>query len=357
VGSHLLESHPIVGIQVRQSVRKGAKLLLVEDKPKPFSRAAQMTLTVAPKTEALLVQGLVAELLRTDRVDRPFLESRTSGLESLRAESAKVSLESVAETTGLTLPSLKEAAAFLTENRPLAVICPPPFLPGQPFDPGLIRGLIQIQLLAGNLGKPGGGLYILPGPANALGAYSLRAARAVFTETELLAEVASQKLRGLIILAEDPQGQSHLTPEQVQGLQALRPDGFLVVQDLFLSDAAQLADVVLPARPYMDKTGTFMNLERRVQMLHPSPATAGTIWGAGEIVSGLARMLGLPFSALSPGQTLQEIARTDPEWAGISRERLAAAGLQWPCSGPDHPGTSILFQSGFPKGPVPLSMK
>jgi formate dehydrogenase alpha subunit len=356
VGSHLLESHPIVGIQVRQSVRKGAKLLLVEDKPKPFSRAAQMTLTVALKTEALLLQGLVSELLRTDRIDRPYLESRASGLEALRAETSQVSLESVAQGTGCSLPALKEAVVFLAENRPLAVICPPPFLPGEPFDPALIRGLIQLQLLAGSLGKPGGGLYLLPGPANALGAYILGAARADFTETELLAEVASRKIRGLIILAEDPQGQSHLTPEQVRGLHALRPEGFLVVQDLFLSDAAQLADVVLPARPYVEKTGTFMNLERRVQSLHPSPAAAGTIWGAGEIVAGLARIMGLPFSALSPAQTLQELARTDPEWAGFTRERLTAAGLQWPCSGPDHPGTSILFQSGFPKGSVPLSM-
>jgi formate dehydrogenase alpha subunit len=355
VGSHLLESHPIVGIQVRQAVQKGAKLLLIEDKPKPFSRTAQMALTVPPKTEATLVKGLLAELLATDRIDLPYLEGRTSGLEALHGEVAKVSLESVAAATGISLPALKEAAAFLAEHRPLAVICPPPFLPGESFDPALIQGLIRLQLLSGSLGKPGGGLYLLPGPANALGAYTLGAARAAFTERELLAEVASQKLRGLILLAEDPQGQSHLTPEQVKELRALGPDGFLVVQDLFLSDAAQLAEVVLPARPYMEKTGTFMNLERRVQPLYPAPAAAGGPWGAGEIIAGLARRLGLSFAAPSPTKTLLEIGRTNPEWAGIARERLGAEGIQWPCPGPDHPGTPILFESGFPKGLVPLS--
>jgi predicted molibdopterin-dependent oxidoreductase YjgC len=315
-----------------------------------------MTLTVAPKTEPLLLQGLLAELLHTSRIDLPYLKDRTSGLEALRGEAARVSLESVGEKTGVSLPSLKEAASFLAENRPLAVICPPPFLPGEPFDPALIRGLIQLQLLSGNLGKPGGGLYLLPGPANALGAYALGAARAAFTETALFTEVASRKLRGLIILAEDPQGQSHLTAEQVQGLRSLDPDGFLVVQDLFLSDAARLADVVLPARPYIEKTGTFMNLERRVQPLYPAPAAAGGPWGAGEIIAGLARRLGLPFSAPSPRQTLLEIGRTNPEWAGITWERLAAEGLQWPCPGSDHPGTPILFESGFPKGSLPLSL-
>jgi predicted molibdopterin-dependent oxidoreductase YjgC len=117
-----------------------------------------------------------------------------------------------------------------------------------------------------------------------------------------------------------------------------------------------LAQVVLPARPYMEKTGTFMNLERRVQPLYPAPAAAEGPWGAGEIIAGLARRLGLPFSAPSPTQTLLEIGRTNPEWAGITRERLAAGGLQWPCPGLDHPGTPNLFESGFPNGSRPLSL-
>ena len=355
VGAHLLESHPIVGIQVRQAVQKGTKLLLLEDKPKPFSRAAQMTLTVKPNTEAALVGGLVAEWLRSNRSDLPYLDGRTSGLEALRAAVAGLSPEGVADATGCSVPALKAAAAFLAENRPLAVICPPPFLPGEPFDPALVQGLIQLQLLSGSLGKPGGGLYLLPGPANALGAFTLGAARSAFTETDLLAEVASRKLRGIFLLAEDPQGQSHLTPEQVKGLEALRPDGFLVVQDLFLSAAAQAADVVLPARPYAEKTGTFMNLERRVQPLHPTPAATGARWGSGEIIGGLARLLGLSFPVYSPAQALGEIARTYPEWAGINRERLAGGGIQWPCPSLDHPGTPILFASGFSKGPVPLT--
>ena len=170
VGSHLLESHPIVGIQVRQAVQKGARAAahrrqtqaLQPDGPDGFNRSPQ-------NGGRAWSRGFSPNSWQPTGSIRPYLEGEPAAWRALHGGLAKVSLESVAAETGISLPALKEAAAFLAEHRPLAVICPPPFLPGESFHPSLIQGLIRLQLLSGSLGKTGGGLYLLPRPANAWG--------------------------------------------------------------------------------------------------------------------------------------------------------------------------------------------
>lgn len=354
IGSHLLESHPIVGIQIRQAVQKGAALMILEDKPGKLNPLARIALTVPPPQEGLLVQGLVAGILQQNRQDSSYLESRASGLKELRESLTAVTLASVSAGTGLAVPALEEALAFVTDHRPLAVVCPPPSEPGEPFSPFLAEGLINLQLLLGNLGKAGGGLYLLPPQANSLGAWALGISRPDYTEKDLLAEVASQTIRGLILVAEDPQGFGHLSADQVKQLAPLQADGFLIVQDLFLSPAAQQADLVLPARPYSEKTGTLMNLERRLQLSRGAdPGPKAVLW-TGDLLAGLARHLGLPALPTTPDQTFMEITRTHPDWAGFSYARIEDGGRHWPCPSPDHPGTPILFEDGFPQGKAKL---
>ena len=164
----------------------------------------------------------------------------------------------------------------------------------------------------------------------------------------------SQTIRGLILAAEDPQGFSHLTADQVKQLAPLQANGFLVVQDLFLSPAAQQADLVLPARPYSEKTGTLMNLERRLQLSRGAdPGPQAALW-TGDLLAGLAPHLGLPVQCTTPDQTFLEITRTHPDWAGFSYARIEDGGRHWPCPSPDHPGTPILFEDGFPQGKAKL---
>jgi predicted molibdopterin-dependent oxidoreductase YjgC len=205
-------------------------------------------------------------------------------------------------------------------------------------------------LITGNLGKAGGGLAFLAPKANTLGAWELGAVNP--GNPDLLVHLGTEKLKGLFLIAEDPAGRSHCSPDQAA---ALKASGiFLVVQDLFLSEAAEQAELVLPARPYSEKQGTFMNVERRVQLLKPSiPPAPGTQW-TGDLLHQLAAGMGLAWPQMNPDQTLETIAREIPGWTGINRTRLEQGGLQWPCANPDHPGTPILYTEEFPAGLVRL---
>ena len=238
---------------------------------------------------------------------------------------------------------------FVAQHHPLALICPPP-LGGTPFDRELVQSALNLQLITGNLGQAGGGLAFLAPQANTLGAWGLGAVNP--GNPELFALLGTEKLKGLILIAEDPAGRSHCTPDQAA---ALKASGiFLIVQDLFLSEAAELAELVLPALPYSEKMGTFINVERRVQLLKPSiPPSPGTPW-TGDLLHRLAAALGTSWPRLTPAQALEEIARNIPDWAGLSLSRLEQGGLQWPCPRPDHPGSPILYTEGFPAGTVRL---
>ncbi len=349
LGSQLMETHPIVGIKVRQAVQKGAHLLVIDEVPRTFRRQAELLLGPKPGTEAALIQGLLNALILGQHYDAPLVERQTTGIEDLKSTLADRTLESIALETGLTTQELQEAVDFLVEHRPLALICPPP-LGGTPFDRELVQSALNLQLITGNLGPAGGGLAFLAPKANTLGAWELGAVNP--ENLDLLAHLATGKLKGLLLIAEDPAGRSHCSPDQAA---ALKASGiFLVVQDLFLSEAAEQAELVLPALPYSEKMGTFTNVERRVQLLKPSiPPSPGTLW-TGDLLHRLAASLGTPWPRLTPEQTLDEIARNLPAWAGLSVSRLEQGGLQWPCPRPDHPGSPILSVEGFPAGAVRL---
>jgi len=349
LGSQLMETHPIVGIKVRQAVQKGARLLVIDEVPRTFRRQAELLLGPKPGTEAALIQGLLGALIQGQRYDASFVDRQTTGIERLKSALADRTLESVASETGLTMRDLQEAVDFVAQHRPLSLVCPPP-LGGTPFDRKLVQAALNLQLITGNLGIAGGGLAFLAPKANTLGAWELGAVNP--GNPELLAHLGTGKLKGLFLIAEDPAGRSHCSPDQAA---ALKASGiFLVVQDLFLSEAAEQAELVLPARPYSEKQGTFMNVERRLQLLKPSiPSSPGTLW-TGDLLHQLAAGMGLAWPQMNPDQTLETIAREIPGWTGINRTRLEQGGLQWPCANPDHPGTPILYTEEFPAGLVRL---
>jgi len=349
LGSQLMETHPIVGIKVRQAVQKGARLLVIDEVPRTFRRQAELLLGPKPGTEAALIQGLLGALIQGQRYDASFVDRQTTGIERLKSALADRTLESVASETGLTMRDLQEAVDFVAQHRPLSLVCPPP-LGGTPFDRKLVQAALNLQLITGNLGIAGGGLAFLAPKANTLGAWELGAVNP--GNPELLAHLGTGKLKGLFLIAEDPAGRSHCSPDQAA---ALKASGiFLVVQDLFLSEAAEQAELVLPARPYSEKQGTFMNVERRVQLLKPSiPPAPETLW-TGDLLHQLAAGMGLAWPQMNPDQTLESIAREISGWAGIDKTRLEQGGLQWPCANPDHPGTPILYTEEFPAGVIRL---
>ena len=353
IGSQIMTTHPIAGIKIRQAVQKGARLLTIDSQAHSFSNLAYQALIVPSGTEDLILNGILSFLVQQNKWDQEFVAQRTSGLEGLREALSKTTLESVAAETGLPLKSLQEAADFVAHHRPLALVCPPP-LNGRPFPPALVQSALNLQLLMGNLGQSGGGLDFLVPQANGLGAWEFGAGRPDYTDEELWSDLKAGNIKALFLAAEDPYGNSHLSPARQALLNTLGDESFLVVQDLFLSQAARKAQVVLPALPSSEKTGTFLNMERRVQLLKPGLPVQGQGLWTGELLGRLALRLGLSFPVLSAAETFQEIALTFPLWSGLNYSRLEKEGLSWPCPDPDSKGTPILFESDFPVGKVRL---
>ncbi len=349
LGSQLMETHPIVGIKVRQAVQKGARLLVIDETPRTFRRQAELLLGPKPGTEAALLQGLVNALIQGQRYEESFVDRNTTGIDGLKSALSDRTLEAVAAETGLTTGDLQQALDFAVQHRPLALVCPPP-LGGTPFERVLVQSALTLQLITGNLGKAGGGVAFLAPKANTLGAWELGAVNP--GNPELFALLETGILKGLFLIAEDPAGRSHCSSDQAAALKA--SGVFLVVQDLFLSEAAEQAELVLPALSYSEKMGTFMNVERRVQLLKPAiPPAPGALW-TGELLHQFAARLGTPWPRLTPEKTLEEIAQKLPAWAGLTVPRLEPDGLHWPCPRPDHPGTPLLYTEGFPAGSVRL---
>jgi predicted molibdopterin-dependent oxidoreductase YjgC len=162
---------------------------------------------------------------------------------------------------------------------------------------------------------------------------------------------AEGKLKALYIMGENPV----LTdPNQHHTLEALKKLEFLVVQDIFMTETASLAHVVLPAACSFEKEGTFSNTERRVQRVRKAVNPPGEAWDDLSIIMALSRALGYPMQYRSPEQVLEEYGRLWPAMAGITYDRIKTRGLAWPCPAKDHPGTEYLYKEGFPKGKVPF---
>ncbi|RPI30587.1 MAG: formate dehydrogenase subunit alpha, partial [Actinomycetota bacterium] len=241
-----------------------------------------------------------------------------------------------------------------------------------------VLAVSNLALMTGNLGRPGTGVNPLRGQNNVQGACDVGALPNVYTGyqpvgdpeaqrrfseawgvslaeepgltvTEAFDAMADGRVRALYVMGENPLLSD---PDQTHVEEALRGLDFLVVQDIFLSETAELADVVLPAASYAEKDGTFTNTERRVQLLHQAVAAPGEAREDWRIIAELARRMGAETGWSYPGTAdiMREIAALTPSYAGISHERLEEGGLCWPCTSPEHPGTPILHIGGFTRG-------
>jgi predicted molibdopterin-dependent oxidoreductase YjgC len=167
------------------------------------------------------------------------------------------------------------------------------------------------------------------------------------TATDMFRAAHEQRLKALYVMGENP---ALSEPDSDHARAALSKLDFLVVQDLFLTETAQLADVVLPAAGFAEKDGTFTNTERRVQLLRKAidpPGEAKTDW---RIITDISRRIGYPMPYTSSAEIMAEIASLAPIYGGIYYDRIGENGLQWPCWNREHDGTSILHEGGFTRG-------
>lgn len=374
IGSNTTEAHPIVALEIKKAMRRGAKLIVADPRRTWLAGRADQWLRLNPGSNIALLNAMAAVILAEGLEDRDFIDERTEGFEEFTKAVKGVSLDEAADQTGVSVELIQAAARLFAGTRRGAIVYSMGITQHEQGTDNVFA-LANLAMLAGNVGKPGSGVNPLRGQNNVQGACDVGclpeylpgyrraddegARRAVgeawgvmlsdktgLTVTEMTDAAATGGIKALFIMGENPVVSDPDTTHVVEALKSLE---LLIVSDIFLTETAELAHVVFPAASFAEKEGTFTNTERRVQRVRKGINPPGEAKNDAEIIALLARSLGWDFTA-EAADVFDELARLVPQYGGLSHARLEEGGLQWPCPTSDHPGTTILHTDSFTRG-------
>jgi len=376
VGSNTTEAHPVIGAQIRAAVRAGAKLIVVDPRRTDLTSMAELHLPIRPGTDIAFANAMVNIIIANGWADEAFIAQRTEGFEALREIVAEYEPEKVARLCHIPVADLYRAAEIYAKaERAPIIYC----LGVTEHTSGTqnVMSLSNLAMVVGKYGRPGCGINPLRGQNNVQGAcdmgcephnlpgYQKFDAPGVMDKfegvwgralprgiglraTQVFGAAAEGRVKGLFIFGEDPMVTDPNTAHVRAGLEAL---DLLVVDELFMTPTAELADVVLPGSAYVEKEGTFSNTERRVQRVRKAVDAPGNARLDTWIFAEVMRRMGYPETLETAADIMDEIALVDPDFGGISHARLdAGESLQWPCPTRDHPGTPIMHVGAFKRG-------
>ncbi len=376
-GSNTTENHPIIGLRIKEAKERGANLIVVNPMRIELCDIADLWLRIRPGTDTALMSAMCKIIYDEGLWDREFVERFCHGFDGFVEFLESLDLKELSEITGVELGLIKEAARLYATEKPSSIL----FAMGITQHVGGVDNVLSVAnlaMLTGNLGKRGSGVNPLRGQNNVQGACDMGAlpnllpgyvkvaddaGRSRFesawgaeissvpglTVVEMFKAALDGHIKAMYIVGENPVISD---PDSSKVIEALKRMDFVVVQDIFLSDTAKLADVVLPAASFAEKDGTFTSTERRVQRVRAFKSPPGDARPDWEIVCEVAKAMGWgrAFSYRSPEDVFSEIRSLVPSYAGITYGRLDAGGIQWPCPDENHPGTEFLFEGGFPPG-------
>jgi predicted molibdopterin-dependent oxidoreductase YjgC len=392
-GSNTTEAHPVISLEMKAAVRRdGARLILIDPREIELADFASLHLRPRSGTDVAVLNALAHVIIAEGLLDKKFIESRTENFGDF-AQGVQDCTPGWAEAISGVPADLIIEAARLYGGAPSAAIFWAMGITQSSHGVDNVQGLANLALLTGNFGRPGTGVNPLRGQNNVQGACDVgglpnvftgyqpvgaAAARAKFeaawrtprplperpglTVTELMSAAITGKVRALYIMGENPLLSDPNLNHVAQAFDALE---FIAVQDIFLNETAQRADVVLPGVSFAEKDGTFTNTERRVQRIRQALPIRGGGRPDLQIICGLGRLLSVSEPSVPPSDNVRaifdweypdasavwdEIAALTPSMAGISYARLEGEGLQWPCPTLDHPGTPILHKENFTRG-------
>lgn len=378
-GSNTTESHPVISLQMKRAVRKhGAKLILIDPRNIELDDFATLHLRQKPGSDVALFNAMAHVIIADDLLDRNFIASRTEGFEEYAKAIEAWTPDRAAMICDVPAGDIV-AAAHLYARANRAAIFWAMGITQHTHGTDNVQVLSNLALLTGNVGRPGTGLNPLRGQNNVQGACDMGGLPNVLpgyqavkfgevrdkfarmwnvplqhlnatpglTVTEMMNAALEGKVRAIYVVGENPMLSD---PDLNHVAEALQAVDFLVVQDIFRNETADMADVILPAVSFAEKAGTFTNTERRVQLIRPALEPPGEARNDWEIISDIANRLGHAWHYHSPAEIFQEIAKVTPQYAGMSHQRLQAGGLQWPCPAEDHPGTPYLHAVQFTRG-------
>jgi formate dehydrogenase alpha subunit len=383
VGANPTTAHPVLGARIKQAVIKGCKLIIIDPRNTELTKLADIHIPLKPGSNVPVINAMQKLLLDEGLFDESFIQDHAEGFSALKQSLTDCSLEWAAEHSGVAAETIAQAARLYASGEAAQILWG---LGITESCQGTVAafGLINMAVMTANLGRPGTGSSPIRGQNNVQGACDMGALPNVFSDyqpiedkkarqqhreiwgseppvnigmkmPQMLDAARDGELKGLYLVAQDP-AQSDPDTKKVE--QALEGLDFLVVQDLFMTASARHADVVLPGAGFLEKSGTFVNSDRRIQRVIQAVTPPGLALTDGDIVNLLAQHMGVDLGFDSNSQTatdrrvdpekvMSEIALLTPNWAGVNYDRLDKLGfLQWPCPHLEHPGTDIVHKDG-----------
>lgn len=376
-GSNTTESHPVIALRMKKAVRNGATLVVSDPRKIELTKWAKRHLQIKIGTDIALFNAMCHVIIKEDLYDAEYVAKRTEGFEVLKRHVEMYTPEYAAEICGLDVDDIIATAREYAAASPRAAICYTVGITEHSCGSHNVQGLANLGMLCGNFGQPSAGVNPLRGQNNVQGASDMGALpsdlpgyqkvekpavrekfekawgvrlpkRRGITKITALDQMARGKVKAVYIMGENTVvSDAHASHSK----HAIEQCDFVVVQDIFLTDTAKLADVVLPAAAFAETDGTFANSERRYQRVRRAVEPPGEAREDSRILLDLFAAMGLPQSLESPSEIFDEVASLVPIISGMSYERLEKeGGLQWPCPTPDHPGTPYLHKDDMESG-------
>ena len=376
-GSNTTENHPIFANYIKEAVlKRGAGLIVVDPRKIDLVDYAHIWLRPKPGTDVAWINGLLHIIIKENLHAAEYIEERTEGFEELKACVEKFTPEYVSNLTGIPTSDLMKAALAYGKAEPASIM----------YTMGItqhitgtdnVKSLANLAMLCGNVGVEGGGVNPLRGQNNVQGACDLGALPNVFTGyqqvadgevrkkfekswgvehlpetpgltvTEMFNAAEEGKVKAMYIMGENPM----LSDPDLNHIEkCVKSLEFLVVQDIFLTETAKYADVVLPGVSFAEKEGTFTNSERKIQRVRKAIQLDGEAKADYWIICEISKRMGYRMDYSGPEEIMKEIRKVTPSYAGITYERIENEGIPWPCPDEEHPGTPILHVEKFARG-------
>ena len=375
IGANPTEAHPIVGLEMKKALQKGARLIVCDPRETWLAKRAHLHIKHRPGTDNFLINAMMKHILAKGLHNPAFIEARCESFDAFKNNLADYSVEQAAEVCGVDAGLIRQAAEGYATGTPSAIF----------YTLGItehtcgtenVQNLANLAMLCGQIGKESSGINPLRGQNNVQGSCDMGAmpgslpgyqkvtdpaVREKFAQawgvpiptniggrlTDFIEKAGEGTLKAMYCMGEDL---IRSEPNSTKVAAHLRKLEFLVCQDLFLTETAKLANVVLPAACFAEKDGTFTNTERRVQRIRKAVEPPGEARPDWQIVCDVSAAMGYAMSYRHPSEIWDEMAALSPALAGISYARIDTVGLQWPCPAPDHPGTPFLHKDRFTHG-------
>ena len=376
-GSNTTENHPVLSSFVKRAVSfRDAKLVLVDPRRIKIAEFADNWIRPNLGTDVAWINGFMHVIIKDELYDKTFVENRTEGFEELKKTVEAYTPDHVETITGIPANDLADAARCYARAKAGSIL----YCMGitqHTTGTDNVKSLANLAMLCGNMGIEGGGVNPLRGQNNVQGACDMGGLPNVFTgyqavtdeaaiekmeaawgvtglsnqiglkATDMIQKAHDGGVKALYVIGENPMVSD---PDLNHAEKCLTNLEFLVVQDIFLTETARLADVVLPATCFAEKDGTFSNTERRVQRVQKAVDPPGIAWSDDRIICEIATRMAYAMAYDSSEAIMDEIRQVTPSYAGITYERIAGEGIHWPCPNVEHPGTPILHREQFSRG-------